>query len=170
MKYLLLSKKTKQLEKHQIIKICKLKNTHWKYGFKSNIKWFKNNVKSNDTHNLIYFNSKLIGYTHLKTRSFYYLRKKKYIFFDTLIIDKNFRRRKISYYLMNLNHEIILNSNKFSFLICTNKLVEYYKKFGWKLMKKKSFSIGDHKFNTNGMCFNNKVLNNKNKYIFYIHK
>ena len=27
MKYLLLSKKTKQLEKHQIIKICKLKNT-----------------------------------------------------------------------------------------------------------------------------------------------
>ena len=37
MKFHLLSKKTKQLKKTQIVNICKLKNIHWNYGFKSNL-------------------------------------------------------------------------------------------------------------------------------------
>ena len=56
MKYLLLSKKTKQLKKDQIHNICKLKNTHWNYSLKSNLVWFKENVKSYDIHNLVYYN------------------------------------------------------------------------------------------------------------------
>ena len=71
MKYLLLSKQTKQLQKDQIIQISKLKNTHYKYGFKSNLNWFKKYVKREDIHNLIYYNSKLIGYTLLRIRTFY---------------------------------------------------------------------------------------------------
>ena len=45
MEYFLLSKKTKQLKKQEIHNICKLKNSHWNYGFKSNLAWFKKNVK-----------------------------------------------------------------------------------------------------------------------------
>ena len=69
MQYKLLSKKTKLLKQDQIIKICKLKNTHWKYGLNSNLEWFKKHVKSEDVHNLLYYKSKLIGYTLLRLRT-----------------------------------------------------------------------------------------------------
>ena len=170
MKYLLLSKKTKQLKKEEIYNICKLKNTHWNYGLKSNLAWFKNNVKTYDIHNLVYNNSKLIGYTLLRIRSFYLGKvKKKYFYFDTLIIDKKYRNKGISHFLMKLNNQVIKENNKISFLTCLDNLIEFYKNFGWKLMLKKNFSIKDHKFDTNGMFFNGKV-HNKYKYTFYFFK
>lgn len=170
MKYIILSKKTKQLKKKEIYDICKLKNTHWNYSFKINLEWFKKNVKSYDINNLVYLNSKLIGYTLLRIRTFYLGKvKKKYFYFDTLIVDKKYRNKGISHFLMKLNSQVIRKNNKISFLICLNKIVGFYKKFGWKLMSKKNFSIRDHKFDTNGMCFNVKVLK-KQKYIFYFFK
>ena len=170
MKYFLLSKKTKQLKKKEIYNICKLKNTHWNYSIKSNLEWFEKNIKNYDIHNLVYYKSKLIGYTLLRIRSFYLGKvKNKYFYFDTLIIDKEYQKKGVSYFLMKLNNQVIKKNNKISFLICLDKLVEFYKKFGWKLMLKKNFSIGDHKFDTNGMCFNIKVLN-RQKYIFYVFK
>ena len=54
----------------EIHNICKLKNSHWNYSFKSNLAWFKKNIKSYDIHNLVYYNSKLIGYTLLRIRTF----------------------------------------------------------------------------------------------------
>ena len=170
MEYLSLSKKTKQLKKQEIHNICKLKNTYWNYSFKSNLAWFKKYVKSNDIHNLIYYNSKIIGYTLLRFRTFYLGKvKKKYLNFDTLIIDKKYRNKGISYFLMKLNNQVIKKNKKISFLICMNKLIRFYKKFGWKIIPKKRFSVRDHSFDGNGMYFNSKVLN-KNKYIFYFYK
>ena len=63
MNYNLISLKTVQLSKDKITKICKLKDTNWKFGIKSQLKWFKDNVKKNDIHNLLYFKSKLISFT-----------------------------------------------------------------------------------------------------------
>jgi hypothetical protein len=170
MEYLLLSKKTKQLKKKQIHNICKLKNSHWNYSFKSNLAWFKKNVKSYDIHNLIYYNSILIGYTLLRIRSFYLGKiKKKYFYFDTFIVEKKYRKKGVSHFLMRLNNQVIEKNNKISFLICLNNLVRFYKKFGWKIMPKKIFSIEDHSFDSNGMYFNSKVRN-KDKYTFYFYK
>ena len=58
----------KQLKKKDILSICKLKNEQWKYGLKSNLRWFKKNIKKNDVHNLLFLNKKLIGYTLLRKR------------------------------------------------------------------------------------------------------
>ena len=170
MEYLLLSKKTKQLKKQEIHNICKLKNTHWKHSFKSNLAWFKKYVKSNDIHNLVYYNSKLIGYTLLRIRTFYSGNiKKKYLNFDTLIVEKKYRKKGVSHFLMKLNDQVIKKNNKISFLICFNNLIRFYKKFGWRIMPKKKFSIADHDFDSNGMYFSSKALN-KNKYIFFLYK
>lgn len=171
MKYILLSKKTTELKKVEIDSICKLKSTHWNYSFKSNLEWFNKHIKSYDVHNLIYFNSKLIGYTLLRIRTFFLGKiKKKYFYFDTLIIDKKYRNQEISYYLMKFNNQVIKKSNKISFLICLDKMIKYYKRFDWKLMSKKSFLIKDHNFHTNGMYFNIKFLNKKKKYVFFFFK
>ena len=55
MNYTILSKKTYQLSIKEINKICVLKNTHWKYGLKSQIAWFTTNTNKNDiTNNFIH--------------------------------------------------------------------------------------------------------------------
>ena len=54
----LYSKRTNKLSKIQINEICKLKNSHWKYGLKSQKKFFLKNVGLNDIHNLVFLKKK----------------------------------------------------------------------------------------------------------------
>ena len=70
MNYSLVSLKTSKLNKNKIIQISNLKDSKWSFGINSQLKWFKNNIKKNDIHNLLYFKSELIGYTLLRRRSF----------------------------------------------------------------------------------------------------
>ena len=149
------SVKTKLLPKVIIVKICKLKNSHWKKGINSQIKFFKKNSKPNDINNLLYFNKNLIGYTLLRRRKFYEgFKKKNYFYFDTLIINKKFRDLRLSVFLMNFNNYIIKKNNLNSFLVCEKKLINFYKKFNWKLENKKKIKINDLKKNKNVMSYN----------------
>jgi hypothetical protein len=172
MKYTIYSKKTFELKKNVIIQICKLKNSFWKFGLKSNLHWFKNKIKSNDIHNLIFVNFKLIGYTVLRVNSFFKNKNKnkiKYFYLDTLIINKKYRSNKFSSILMHFNNQIILKNKKISFLICQKQMVKFYKKFSWRLLNKKYFTIKDHKFSSYAMFFNYK-FNTKKKYDIYLYR
>lgn len=170
MKYLIRSKKTFQLKKNEVMQICKLKNSFWKFGLRSNLDWFRNKIKSNDIHNLIFSNFRLIGYTVLRVNSLFKNKNKiKYFYFDSLIIDKKYRSNKFSSILMHYNNQIILKNKKISFLICQKQMVKFYKKFSWKLLNKKYFIIKDHKFSSYGMFFNNK-FKTKTKYDIYLYR
>ena len=157
MKELLLkSKLTKKLKEKEINGICKLKNTHWKYGVKSQKKWFKINMKTEDIHNLAYLNGKLVGYVSLRKRNFTSNNKKKrYLYFDTLIVLKKYRKLEIGHKLLNLTVKVIKRSKLHSMLICKKKVVNFYEKYKWKVTKKKP-KITDHKYSKNlsMMCFN----------------
>ncbi len=59
----LVSIKTKNLNKKLIEQIIVLKNTHWKYSLKSQLRFFNKNTKNEDLHNLLILNKKIIGYT-----------------------------------------------------------------------------------------------------------
>jgi len=70
--------------------------------------------------------------------------------------------------MMCFNNTIIKELGFFSFLICNNHLVNFYKKNNWKILNKNFFSVEDHKFFENGMVFNNKI--SLDKYFFYFNK
>ena len=70
MNFNLISLNTKKLNKDKVLQISKLKDSQWSFGLKSQLEWFKNNIKKNDIHNLLYIKSKLVGYTLLRRRSF----------------------------------------------------------------------------------------------------
>ena len=53
-----LIKKKKFLTNLLINKICKLKNSYWAFGLKSNRDWFKKNVYRNDIHLLMFKDKK----------------------------------------------------------------------------------------------------------------
>tara|TARA_B100000780_G_C21117109_1_gene452087 strand:+ start:22 stop:555 length:534 start_codon:yes stop_codon:yes gene_type:complete len=160
-----------KLKQSDIEDICLLKDKQWKYGINSQKEWFKKYVKKQDTHNLLYLKSKLIGYTLLRKKvcKIEDLNKKKnFIYFDTLIIDKKYRNKKLSYLLMCLNNMFIKQSKLFSILICQKKQVNFYKKNGWLQVKKGNIQIFDHRSSAFCMIFNAK--NKNNKYKFYINK
>ena len=170
MNFNLISFNTSQLSKDKVAQICKLKDSQWKFGIKSQHQWFKDNVKKNDIHNLLYIKSKLIGYTLLRIRLYNTdnnSKKKNYILFDTLVIDKNYRKKKLSNLMMNYNNLVIKETGFFSFLICKSNLVNFYKKNNWTKLNKKNINVVDHSFSTNGMIFNTK---NIQKYYFFFDK
>jgi hypothetical protein len=153
----------------EIKQICSLKNKQWKFGIKSQLKWFKNNIKKFDLHNLLYIKSRLAGYTLLRKRTCKIVNLKKnthYLLFDTLVIDKKYRGMKLSDLLMCFNNIIIKQSGFTSFLICSNELLSFYKKNNWTKLNKKVFNVADHPFSTNGMVFNKKE--DIKRFIFYI--
>ena len=172
MDYNLFSIISSKLKDNQIKSICLLKDKQWKFGMKSQMKWFRKNIRKNDIHNLFYIKSKLVGYTLLRKRTCEIRSSNKrtnYLLFDTLIIDKKYRGKNLSNLLMSFNNTIINQSGYFSFLICKKELVSFYKKNKWIKLNDKNIKVVDHLFSTNGMIFNKKEANKK-KYYFYINK
>lgn len=153
------SKKTPKLTNFEKKQIAVLKNTHWKYGFKSNLDWMNKNLNKDDVHNIIKFNNEIIGYTLLRLRNLFFFKKniktreEKFFYFDTLIIDKKFRKEKIGSYLMKCNNYLIKKNKKKSILICKKLMVNFYKKNYWKLATK-NFKINDHTHRKKIMFFN----------------
>ena len=88
--------------------------------------------------------------------------------FDTLVIDKKFRKNNYSSLLMNFNNKVIQKKGFFSFLICKKKLVNFYLKNSWKRLNNNRIKIIDYNFSTFGMIFNNNKI--YKKYFFNINK
>ena len=85
----------------------------------------------------------------------------KYLLFDTLVIDKNNRKKGLGSILMVLNNIIIENYNLPPFLVCEKKTINFYKQNKWKLLKNNLFSIKDENYDLKfGMMFNYIPKNN----------
>lgn len=163
------SKISINLNKREIYKICELKNTEWNYGIKSQISWFKKKIKSQDVHNLLWINNKLCGYTCLRKRICLIKKKKqKYLLFDTLVIDKNTRKKGLGNLLMIFNNNIIIQKKSFSFLVCKSKTLDFYKKNNWIKMLKNDYKIIENSYkNQHGHIFNYRYKKNK-KFVFWL--
>lgn len=158
-----ISIKTFKLTKKDINNICKLKNTYWNHGLKSQLQWFKKNLLNNDTHNCLIRDKKIIGYTCLRKRNYeLYNKKKNYLLFDTLIIKKFFRNRNLGKVLMDYNNYIIKKKKLPSFLITTKKIKNFYNNNNWKQLNNKFF-FKNHKIKKNKilMSYNFKKKLNK---------
>tara|TARA_B100000575_G_C22971838_1_gene561007 strand:+ start:106 stop:573 length:468 start_codon:yes stop_codon:yes gene_type:complete len=150
----LLNLKTTDLNKNLVIEILKLKNTHWKKGLNSQKNHFNLNINKSDVHILLYYKTKLSGYVLLrKKKCFFKNRRISYLHFDTLIIKKKFRNKKISPILMNFTNNFIRFKKTLSVLYCEDNLIKFYKKFKWKKISQKNFI--------------SEIRNNNKKNIFY---
>ena len=65
---MIISIKTKTLKKSQILSICKLKNTYWRWTIKKQLEWFEKTSAKNDINNMLIINNELVGYTLLRKR------------------------------------------------------------------------------------------------------
>ena len=93
----------------------------------------------------MYLNNKLIGYTALRkgfylTKSSKKLDKKKYLLFETLIIDEKYRNSSLGGLLMVFNNLIIDKYKSPSFLVCKLKLEKILFKIWLEKDRKKQLS------------------------------
>lgn len=138
----LFSIKNHKLNSSQINNIIRLKNTHWKYSLAAQKVFLKKNYKKNDFHNLLFYKKKLIGYTGFRNQDFYYKKKKyKFLYFDCLIISKEFRNNKLSKLIMNFNEYTIKKKGLPSILFCEKNLIKFYRKFSWREISQKKFEF-----------------------------
>lgn len=169
----IIEKLTNNLTKEEINQIIKLKNSHWNFGLKSQIEWFKKkiNIKKKDIHIFIKNKKNIIGYVQLGNRKFNIKKNsQKYLLFRTLIISKKFRKKLLSKKIMNRVVKIINSKKIICFLTCQKELVKFYNKYNWKKLKKSEFKILDHHNRLIGMINNPYREKIKKKIIFYYDK
>jgi len=152
--------KTTQLTQNTIREILTLKDFHWKFGMKSQTKWYKKFTMPNDFHNIMIINKKVVGYTCLGERTFEIidsLKNKKrlnYILLTTFILNQKLRNFFYASKMMTFNNKVILKNNKSSFLLCHDDIINFYKFFGWCEIKKSYFKVPDHESKLQGMTYN----------------
>ncbi len=146
-------------------KIIILKNSEWKYGLKSHRRWLRMYLQDQDLHFLLLEKNILIGYNLLRRREYKIEKKLKgsYFYFDTFIIDKNYRNSGFAKLFISKINNFILKQKKFSLLICQKKHVNFYKKFKWKIANKTNFKMIDKSTSLKIMVFNLKV-NKKDRF------
>ena len=154
-----------KLEKSILLKIIKLKRQEWKNKLDDQILWIKNNIKKNDIHVILYNEKFIIGYTLLRKRVIKTNSKQiiNFYLFDTHIIDKNYRKKKInnialSRILMDTILDFIISKKLISLLFCKQKLTRYYRSFGWKVFDKRKI-INYNKKNLVAMFFGKNLKN-----------
>ena len=174
-KFTLISLKTRDLNKKQILSICKLKNLYWSWTISKQFEWYKKTVKKTDINNMLLIEKKLVGYTLLRKRKAFENSKSFiYYYFDSFILHKKFRNKGLGKILILFNNKVLNKLKPHSFLTCSKKTVPFYLKYNWKILPKNKFKIMDHKpawFNSmtsiNGMTYNlDKKIKKKIFYYF----
>ena len=124
----------KKLSNLDIISICKIKSINYKFDLREQLRWFKENIKPNHYHNLLYFGKLLIGYNCL--RPIILNKKKKMILFDTIVLKKQYRGKGYSKKIMIKSNRVIKKNKLIGCLFCKKPMIRYYKRFGWKISSK----------------------------------
>ena len=120
---------------------------------------------------MVFLGKNLVGYNLLRKKSFLINKKKKYyLYFDTMIVLKKYRKMKIGKLMCELSSIIIKKTKVHSMLICENKLIKFYKKFKWEKIMKKNFEIMDHIYpkNYSLMSFNQQKTISRTKIKYFI--
>ena len=153
---------TNDLTDKNIVDICRLKNTHWKFGIKSQLEFFYNYYKPFDLHVCLIIKNKIIGYNCLRKRKLLISKQKvPFLLFDTLIISKKFRNKKFSNLIMSFNNNIIFNQNLMAILLCNKNLINFYSRFGWNILKEEKYNFLNVSKSKELMIYNDVNLNVK---------
>jgi len=158
-------KKHSNINNLELKKIIQLKKQQWKYNSASHNNWIIIHLKKNDVHFILKDNKKVIGYTLLRNvflKNEY--NKKKIYYFDTHILDKNYRGKyyknvKLSSILMNFVLNFLKKKKLLIILRCKHELIRYYKIHGWKKIGKKHVDFDDKKKLQTMFISNKKKIN-----------
>jgi len=125
--------KHKNLDDNLLSQIVALKQLAWNYNIESHLKWIHENIKENDIHFLLYDNEELVAYMNL-VEVHVNQNENEIPFWGIGNVCSKYKGIGDGKKLMNEVNTFLTNSSLFGLLFCKKHLVEFYKKFDWKLI------------------------------------
>lgn len=147
-----------EIRKHKLLsneyknEIIKLKNQHWKYTLEEHRKWLSKNLMPEDMHLLIWEGGgeKLLAYLNIvHTDVFIDQDKIKMLGIGNVCVSKGNMHLGLGAILMAVLNAYLSSAGLDGILLCKDKLINFYEKAGWMLLKADITvvhnSIVDHK-------------------------
>ncbi len=146
----------KDLTTAEEICIAKLKDQHWKYGFKSQIRWMKENIRPDDLHLVgeveINGKIKIQAYSTLSNiRVIIDGKTYKFIGIGNVCVEKDVQHSGIGMQLMDVVGKYLDEEN--GILLCKDALVNFYEKNGWKFVYYQQATVGERDYKNQIMLF-----------------
>lgn len=138
---------TNELTEGDITKINRLKNQHWEHELDEHMRWFKENIKSDDWHIMIQEEERILAYLNL-INICVTINKLPYNMFGigNVCVDRNAEHSGIGMIIMSVANAFIKQNKTCGLLLCHDRTKEFYKKTGWKQVDVSDALIGNNKF------------------------
>lgn len=114
-------------------KIGTLKMQHWNYSVIEHLKWFDDNINTDDIHLCVLENDKLIAYTTILNIEYHLEEEisKSAFGVGSVCVDKDNLNKQFGFLIIQLATFYIRQQSSIGFLICKDELVTFYEKCNW---------------------------------------
>lgn len=125
--------KHKFLNKEKLHEIINIKKLSWDYSDDQHIEWMKHNIKDNDYHFMLFDESELIGYmnlveVHINDSNI------NIPFYGIGNVCSKYKGRGDGKKIMIEVNDFLDRNSYNGILFCKEHLVDFYLKFGWKII------------------------------------
>lgn len=141
------------LSQKTLIEICEIKSKAWSYSADSQKKWISENIKTNDIHLLLRDDAYLVGYLNLVNIHFMIDHELLYGF-GIGNVCSSVKGHGYGGKIIEFANDFILKKESFGLLFCKNNLVDFYIKYGWKLVIKEKVISSERFSQINTMIYN----------------
>ena len=144
------------LQKKQI---AELKNQHWAYGIESQLEWIDNNIRCEDFHLLGYINNNeegrfLCAYlTMQRIQGEINNAKQEFTGIGGVCVSKKYEHSGFGSALIQEANNVIASNKTIGLLLCKDKLVGFYNRNGWELIKPSCVFVEGKEFKFNVMTY-----------------
>ncbi len=156
---------TKELAIEEIEEINSLKNQYWKHSADEHMKWFRENIKSNDNHIMLYGGGEynLLAYLNIvHVDVAVNQRPHRMMGIGNVCVNMDKQHSGYGAILMSAANMFIKDKRSCGLLLCHEDLLSFYKKMGWSIMNVENALIHNQPFRFNIMKLDcSKILPDK---------
>ena len=139
--------KTDELSEETIGIINSLKNQYWKHTKKEHMKWFKENIKPNDEHLLIWGGIALLAYLNIVHVDITTDQKPiKALGIGNVCVNSEKKHMGLGAILLASSKALIKGMNSCGLLLCHDNVTDFYLKSNWNICDVKDARIIDEPF------------------------
>jgi len=126
--------KHSDIDQDTLQEIVKIKQLSWNYSMEQHLLWIKDNLNNNDYHFLLFDNKEFIAYMNLVEVNVN-SNATSIPFLGIGNVCSRYKGRGDGKKIMVEVNTFLKENSFYGLLFCKNHLVDFYKKFGWKVIQ-----------------------------------
>ncbi|MBU2526455.1 MAG: GNAT family N-acetyltransferase [Bacteroidetes bacterium] len=147
--------KHSEISKNILEDIIRIKSIAWPYSYNKQIDWINKNLKDSDLHILLLEGEEPVAYLNLISIDFI-LDNYKYSGFGIGNVCTIEKKKGYGKLIIQLTAQYLSEKNKIGLLLCKPELVNFYKRYGWTVIKKSKLCLSFDNRDIEMMLINHK--------------